>query len=574
MKLILFLFSFRRESFAPRLFALGLTVLLSACGGGGFSIDYFNNDVEAVFNTEGMNESGQSLAVIQKIVDEIDSVSEEGGYIYFTTYIFDDVAGLDGGRKLSDALIEAANNGVEVEVIVDAVRNSDPDKNQYVLTDLEEDSNATGSIDIYECPNGSCASSDTRGGDSLQHNKFMLIGYKDDPGYLRGKVLQTSSNFSYYKEGGSKTYFQDLLVIENAEIYSEYYDRYMFLKDIIEDDGIPNDASYRENTEISINGAEYDVHFFPIDKTDYLGLLSEDVSYDDVDPVAKLLNSVIEKKNDNNIISCNIRVASLWWSGSSRVTNLTNKINELLENEVCNIHFLLNSPDDKNSKLSSDVAVNYAKIHSKTMLISIVEKAIVKGVDEEDIDIHDHSQYVLTGSQNFTGPALYRNDETLLVIKNDTDIYHDYLNNWKEIYCNIAGGVGLLETGTVSFSDYNSNAATFNGDTEYANGEWVELINNNQECISMAAGHSMEDQNENVSSNFKDILLLPNEKLRILSGSEADYLPAVKTEGEAEIDNMTTIVHADFGKAVWNNTGDTFHLKNASGEVVLEQDLE
>lgn len=100
----------------------------------------------------------------------------------------------------------------------------------------------------------------------------------------------------------------------------------------------------------------------------------------------------------------------------------------------------------------------------------------------------------------------------------------------------------------------NINADASGNDNENKNGEWVEINNRGESSVSMT-NWTLKDEANHVYT-FADFTLAPDKSVFIYSGCDIDTQEKLYwqcPEGEY---------------AIWNNTGDTAFLRDASGNLV------
>lgn len=478
-----------------------------------------NTTAEVVFNTE-------RGAVIAKIIEEIRSVPS-GGSIKFTTYRFDEINKSSTYTEnhdhnlslinLRQAFLDANRSGVKIEAIINAHDKSN-------LSNLNF-------ITLHRSKHGFSNSQ----GKGIQHNKFMLL----DDGNGTKKVLQYSSNFSNHDVENE----QDLLLFENNVLYDKFLIRFNSMKKNV-DSG--NKIPLSNFTEGDLN-----ITFFPDEISQYY-----DTTLKNNDPVYSFLNEL----NTEGLTYCTIHIGMHLFTESDRGDELVRLLSQL--NNNCSIQVLLNGNGTeitasnqyiKGKLEDKGVPVSFYRkthLHSKYMIASIVQHGV-------------NNKYVLTGSHNYTAPALTRNDETLIRIDNQKRIYDKYLANWKSIKCNNTFKKNL---NTIKIVGVHYDADGSDNAENRANGEWIELMNTSNECISLK-NYNLSDNNGN-QYTFDNIILEANETVRVLSGKENTNI----NNGDINSSGIEQFVYAgdrtNGGSGIWNNGGDIIRIKNLDGELV------
>lgn len=100
----------------------------------------------------------------------------------------------------------------------------------------------------------------------------------------------------------------------------------------------------------------------------------------------------------------------------------------------------------------------------------------------------------------------------------------------------------------------NINADAPGDDNENQNGEWIEIKNQDEKSVNMT-NWSLKDEANHIYT-FSDFILAPDKSVFIYSGCDIDTQEKLYwqcPEGEY---------------AIWNNTGDTAFLRDASGNLI------
>jgi len=101
----------------------------------------------------------------------------------------------------------------------------------------------------------------------------------------------------------------------------------------------------------------------------------------------------------------------------------------------------------------------------------------------------------------------------------------------------------------------NINADAPGNDNENKNGEWVEIKNQSEKSVNMT-NWTLKDEANHIYT-FPDFTLAPGKSVFIYSGCDTDTQEKLYWQCPEE------------GKyAIWNNTGDTAFLRDASGNLV------
>ncbi len=108
----------------------------------------------------------------------------------------------------------------------------------------------------------------------------------------------------------------------------------------------------------------------------------------------------------------------------------------------------------------------------------------------------------------------------------------------------------VLKEGSLKIVNINADAP--GNDNQNKNGEWVEIKNTGKEALNLK-GYTLKDE-ANHFYTFPDFTLLPGKSVFIYSGSGADTDSSLYWNAQKY--------------AIWNNSGDTAFLRDASGNLV------
>ncbi|OEU97789.1 hypothetical protein AN217_07905 [Streptomyces qinglanensis] len=255
------------------------------------------------------------------------------------------------------------------------------------------------------CPEGKSCLGRPGAGPSIAHNKFWLFSHT---GGLRNVVVQTSSNLS---TGSYTKFWNDALVVSQARLhaaYSRYFDTAAA-------------ADWRDWRYTRTAAAPYTGYFFP--------------RPDGGDTVRALLDNVTCRWSDargSHRTSVRLAMFKLTRQG------VADKLAEL-QRQGCAVDIVYAESDSADSTGSpgtwealhapggpavrclhydddGDPATSREVVHSKTLLISGRYAGAAAAL-------------VWTGSHNYSGPALTKNDETLLKV-DDPAVHDAYLRRF------------------------------------------------------------------------------------------------------------------------------------------------
>jgi cysteine-rich repeat protein len=286
----------------------------------------------------------------------------------------------------ANLLVAAATDpgrGVDVRVVLDG---SHPDAD--IVAALEA---GLGADHVHRCIHADCSACI---GDQINHNKFFLFTALTDGS--TNVVVQSSANLN----GGIISRHNNLVIIRGDRTLYDFYLSYW--NDLSA--GVRNMDYYRSITGDGGTKA----YFFPRASGDTILSVIENIHCD---------------------AGATVRVAMAFFTdGRDEVaTALANK-----HREGCDVQVIIGTYDASPGADVMDaldgagVPVSVApdgdrNVHSKYM---IIDARYGEGATVEHL--------VFTGSHNYTGPALRRNDEALIRVA-DADIYQAFWDNWQAI---------------------------------------------------------------------------------------------------------------------------------------------
>ncbi|WP_410220848.1 phospholipase D-like domain-containing protein [Pedobacter sp.] len=343
----------------------------------------------SVFTELDKVSKGQSsTAIMDKLISMINA-TPASAHIYMSIYMFD-------YQPLINALKEASNRGVYLHIMIDSSIDDSVKQNMSTIGVVRGILKSGSELIIV---------TNDVNTSSINHNKFILFSeLKTTNGKLENVVFQTSHNFTL---DDSKK-IQDAIILNDANLYSAYID---FWKDIkAKSTSGMKDYYYKEYS--SADG-KINAYFFPKRRNG--------TSYGE-DSIIEILNNI------SDLPGATIRVGMSDWV-VSRV-NVANKLSELLDkgakveivvkNKIdSEIQTILKSMQQRGASIKM-YNISQTNIHSKFLMIDGKYKG-------------EQCKIIATGSHNYTTNALRNNNETLVLLKNYTEIYNNYLNYYTEM---------------------------------------------------------------------------------------------------------------------------------------------
>lgn len=341
---------------------------------------------ESNFTNPGLIYNGgqPSFDIRNRLVQLIDAVPQ-GDSMFMSMYLIND-------GNVIDALKDADKRGVQVHILVDSSRSESMDQNQDAYQALAK------------LPNYMAVLNDNHA--SINHNKFAVfsaIQTKDSVAHAI--VFQTSNNMTRRQ----CTYFQDNVILQDEGLYDAYRQNWYRI------------AQYAKGGMVNIPFTEYDnqrnathAYFFPKLK---------DGNYFGQDPVVEILDSITHPQ------TATIRILMLSWTGGR--LDIVKKLQQLLT-QGAKVEIIVSSDNDKVENMLQPLIAGGASVR-----LFEIQKGIAKAPHSKYLLIegewkNERATILATGSENYTGPALKSNNETLLRLKN-SPLYPSYLDNFNRI---------------------------------------------------------------------------------------------------------------------------------------------
>lgn len=326
--------------------------------------------VEAFFSVAGPTGNESDLTLESKI-KELLLLAEPGSQVLVSIYNWT-------RETMADAFLEAYRRGVDVRLIIGS---------DYPAVEKLQNSMRPGRVLV--CRNEDGIPGGCHGG-RINHNKFFLFSKLSDGSC--NVVVQSSANFTLLQ---TQMHNNLLVVRDDRSLYDTYHiywhDLYREVEDL---------DYYRGETE----GSTASVYFFP--RKSGNGTSGEN------DTIVEILDELGLEAGDS------IHVAMAFWS-NARI-GIANKLADLLAKGVdVQVIFDPNNTGGnigKTLRAAGASVIEFPYVHSKYMLVETGRG-------------RQRKRYILTGSHNYTNPALTSNDEVLLRMEND-ELYETYLTDW------------------------------------------------------------------------------------------------------------------------------------------------
>ena len=316
------------------------------------------------------------LQVAENLIEAVPA----GDTIYLSMFKFDEAF-------LAEALIEAQERGVVVNLLLDDGKTSD-ETNEDIMELLDGRLHRA-----YFFRNDISKK-------AIFHNKFLLFSRLiTSEGIIERVVLQTSSNFQ--QKDTEK--WQDLLLVSHGDLYAAYRDYWRTIEAL---GAAGSFEPYTFHHHRTADG-RFHVFFLPMRRE------GEKIEED-------LLVNLLDRIQDSH--STHIRIAMAKWD--EKRDDLIDRFKTLAEQGAV-IEILLdkNVEEEVREELEETEEIILVRLvekdirlHSKFFLVETTLEGIPR-------------RFVFTGSQNFTNRSLNKNFETVLMVE-DEGLYRQYLDGY------------------------------------------------------------------------------------------------------------------------------------------------
>lgn len=331
---------------------------------------------EAVFTDPKLVAQRMHSKAIIKRLEGLVNATPKGASIYFSIYHFTDEYGL------INAIRDADRRGVNLHVMLDMSVRSNNGPTVAKLTTIDKD------IEIVAIYNDAKPS-----GSAINHNKFALFTeLSTKNGNVKNVVFTSSENWTKNAE----TKFNNAVIVSHKGLYKAYL---QYWKDVKTRAGHGMvDFTFRKFNALKEDGIM--AFFYP---------KRNNGKYYGPDPIVEILNGI------TNPSSTTIQIEMAFWT--HKRTSILQKVRDLMK-QGAKVEIIVRSNTGLHDELV-DLAnqgayvkmFNYTKVpdvkqiklHSKVMLIWGKWKG-------------KETKLVITGSENYTGPALKYNNENNILL--------------------------------------------------------------------------------------------------------------------------------------------------------------
>ncbi|MFE6616887.1 phosphatidylserine/phosphatidylglycerophosphate/cardiolipin synthase family protein [Amycolatopsis sp. NPDC057786] len=361
--------------------ALAAALLVAASSGVPATAAPSRLTTRADFNTPG---GGQIVEYLEKLIRG----APENSTIKTAQFLLRD-------KPITEALADAAERGVHVQVLVDGGTTDHPN-----YQDLKKRLEKTGDKNSWA---KNCKADRGCNGGNVMHNKFFLFDRTlDAPSVVATGSANLSENTTGGK-GGWNSYYTD---VGNVGLFARYNDYFADLRRVA-DGGTANPDYYEANPPVITGNTKS--YFYPRLK---------DTGNDTVENTLKEVGCSTEKSK--------IRIG-VWSLTRMKIIERL----RILASRGCSVDIvalrmakgsceaLMKGQPDR-VRLRGFKKGNEAGIHEKNMMI-------------EGDYLKPGTKVVFTGSQNFNNPSLHENDENVIRILDNDGIYRSFVRNFEQV---------------------------------------------------------------------------------------------------------------------------------------------
>ncbi|MFE0102983.1 phospholipase D-like domain-containing protein [Streptomyces sp. NPDC059009] len=308
-----------------------------------------------------------------------------------------------------DALVNAKNRGVHVQILLDESSRSDrPTNTSYATLAEALGTDPAKSSFVTLCPPHKSCLGDPKYGQSIMHNKFWLFSEVEG---AKDVVVQTTSNST--PSAHTKFFNDALLLPNNPTMYDAYAD---YFREMV-------GKRWRDWDYRTVSSGLYKAYFFP-----------RDGSVNETDTMYSVLNNVSCTYKDAHGVKQRTKVRAAIFKVTRK--QIADKLVSL-KKAGCSVDLVYAETDSKKSQGTPGTWETLHKSGGPTLRCFNDDRDPLHPGQKLTTPYIIHTKYLLidgvydgkrnkisfTGSQNFTAPALRENDEA--IVKVDDDGVHD-----------------------------------------------------------------------------------------------------------------------------------------------------
>lgn len=340
-----------------------------------------------------ISNSQSSPVIMDRLISLIDAAPENSA-LHLSIFGFTHSGVISALRRASD-------RGVVLHLMIDVSRAETQAENPPTITELRSFLKPTSEVVLV--------TSDA-GNSSINHNKFVIFSaLRTANGNAENVVFQTSHNFT---EAGTKK-IQEATILANKGLYDAYLSYWNDMKAKAES-GMRN-FEYREFNDPNAGLTAY---FFPKRK---------DGKNFGTDTVIDILNQITEPS------SALIRVGMSDWTAAR--LNVVEKLGSLLA-QGATVEIIAKStaaPEIQTALENLRQKGAYVKIYNLSLsnqrkINNHAKFMLIQGKVEGE-----PTTLVLTGTHNYTGNAVYYNNEVILLFKNNAPFFTSFMSYYDEM---------------------------------------------------------------------------------------------------------------------------------------------
>jgi HKD family nuclease len=373
-------------------------------------------------NASTIAREGTSTVILDRLISLVDN-TPAGEQIRISIYLIN-------YQPLMDALKNAETRGVNIKILVDMSRSDSQETNATSLPWLQTNLAASEVVATYNDVSTL----------SINHHKYALFSkVNTSAGLVSNVTFQTSHNFT----SSDAKKVQDAITFNNAGIYNAFLNNWQVMRNNAAS-GMKNNFNYDVFEDVA-NGLR--AEFFP--KISGGSFIGQDNVLENLDAITDVANAKIRiAMSDWSDLRVAIadKLIALKNQGATIEVYAKDAAGTLVQTKLRQLQQLGATVRIFNLESGSDAKFN---IHAKIMLIEGTWKG------------QANSKVIITGSHNYTDPALKTNNEVLVYLLNSSvfNQYHTYFEGLKTV----VPSVQLLawDFNSITTSDLSDYPATY-----------------------------------------------------------------------------------------------------------------
>jgi HKD family nuclease len=373
-------------------------------------------------NASTIAREGTSTVILDRLISLVDN-TPAGEQIRISIYLIN-------YQPLMDALKNAETRGVNIKILVDISRSDSQETNATSLPWLQTNLAASEVVATYNDVSTL----------SINHHKYALFSkVNTSAGLVNNVTFQTSHNFTT----SDARKVQDAITFNHAGIYNAFLNNWQVMRNNAAS-GMKNNFNYTVFEDVA-NGLR--AEFFP--KISGGSFIGQDNVLENLDAITDVANAKIRiAMSDWSDLRVAIadKLIALKNQGATIEVYAKDAAGTQIQSKLRQLQQLGATVRIFNLESGSDAKFN---IHAKIMLIEGTWKG------------QANSKVIITGSHNYTDPALKTNNEVLVYLLNSPvfNQYHTYFEGLKTVVTTVQ--ILAWDFNSITSSDVGDYPATY-----------------------------------------------------------------------------------------------------------------